>query len=196
MGNTFEKGKGTRGQMLNPAAIDFDPRAEELALWGIIYSDSYSTCSSRAAFSSLRRLTIWRKTYLSVLSSSSSCFTSSSSSRVLFRFVEDFIRFEALPFSTNWCSLDIEWLTWEVHAALKGLSEFGAHLNHQVALLLESGLPLFGGIFYHLFELGPVNSIEDVWEPLSVHVIPVPLVRQMLHGVLWLLSQLEHVLNS
>jgi len=32
MGNTFEKGKGTRAQILKPAAIDFDPRADELAL--------------------------------------------------------------------------------------------------------------------------------------------------------------------
>jgi hypothetical protein len=76
------------------------------------------------------------------------------------------------------------------------LSEFGAHLNNHVALLLESGLPVFGGVFDHLFELCPVNSIEDVREPLAVHVVPVPLVGQVLHGILRLLCQVKHVLHS
>ena len=122
-------------QILNYPAIDFDPRAEELALWGIICSDSNSTCSSSAAFSSFKRFTICRKNCLSFFSYPSSCFTSSSSSRVLFLLDEDFIRLDALPFSTNWHIKTNEWLTWEVHAALKSLCEFRAHFNYQIALL-------------------------------------------------------------
>ena len=79
---------------------------------------------------------------------------------------------------------------------MKGLSEFRAHLNHQVALLLEAGLPLFGGIFDHLLKLSPIDRIEDVGQPLAVHVVPVSLVRQVLQCILGLLCQLKHILNS
>jgi hypothetical protein len=86
--------------MLNSFGLYFEPRADEFALCGIICCDISSSCSSSSAFSSLSLFTVCRNYCLSFLSSSSSCLTFSSSSLVLLRFADDFIKFDALPFST------------------------------------------------------------------------------------------------
>ena len=79
---------------------------------------------------------------------------------------------------------------------MEGLSEFRAHLNVQVVLLLEAFFSCFDSILYHLLELGALYRVENIRHPLAVQAVPVALIREVPEGGYRGFGQLKHTLNG
>ncbi len=79
---------------------------------------------------------------------------------------------------------------------MEGLSEFQAHLNFQVVLLLEAFFSCFDSILDHLLELGAFNRVEDIRNSLAVQAVPVAFIREVPEGGYRGLGQLNHALNG
>ena len=87
-------------------------------------------------------------------------------------------------------------LTREVHAALEGSREFRPNAHVQVVLVLQALLPGLDSCLDHPLEVSLVERVQDVAEPLAVHVVPVPLVREVAHDGRLPPGELEHVLHG
>ena len=112
------------------------------------------------------------------------------------RFDDDFINSEARPFSAIETFQSKLIITGEVHAALEGLCELRSHGDIQVILILKALLARLHGRLDHPLEVRLVRGAEHVGQPLAVHVVPVPLVRQVPEDRRLAFGRLEHVLQG
>ena len=79
---------------------------------------------------------------------------------------------------------------------MEGLSEFQAHLNVQVVLLLQALFSCFDSILDHLLELSRLNFLQNICNPLAVETIPIAFIRKVPEGDYRGLGQVKHALNG
>ena len=79
---------------------------------------------------------------------------------------------------------------------MEGLSKLGTHFYFQVVFLLEAVLARLHGILDHLLELGALDRVEDIRNPLAVQAVPVSFIREVPEGGYRGLGQLKHALNG